>query len=130
MSLEPATGASKEAFMKQKRKAEKYEDEPFDELALPDDAEILTRKQEAEHGIPAPHDTAGLEWERAEHGKKVTLKPKRGGARPGAGRKSKGHLRMQVLVSKKAKDKIRRLAKERGVSMSAVVSEEFEKYGG
>jgi hypothetical protein len=35
---------------------------------------------------------------------------------------------MQVLVSKKAKEKISRLAKKRGVSMSTVVSEEFEKY--
>lgn len=59
---------------------------------------------------------------------KVILKPKRGGARPGDGRKSKGHLRKQVLVTKKVKEKIRRLAKKRGVSMSAVVSEEFEKY--
>lgn len=114
--------------MKQKRKTVKYTDEPSDELLLPDDAEILTRRQEAEQGIPAPEDTAGLEWERLTRGKKVILKPKRGGARPGAGRKPKGHLRMQVLVSKKAKEKIRRLAKKRGVSMSTVVSEEFEKY--
>jgi hypothetical protein len=114
--------------MKQKRKEVKYTDEPDDDLLLPDDAEILTRKQEKELGIPSPEETAGEEWERNTRGKKVILKPKRGGARPGAGRKPTGHLRMQVLVSKKAKDKISRLAKKRGVSMSAVVSEEFEKY--
>lgn len=116
--------------MKQKRKVVKYEEEPVDERTLPDDAEILSREQEQAHGISAPSDTVGLEWVRTERGKKITLKPKRGGARPGAGRKSKGHLRMQVLVSKKAKDKIRRLAEKRGVSMSAVVSETFEKYKG
>lgn len=113
--------------MKQKRQTVKYKEEPVDDLTLPEDAEILTRKQEAEQGLPAPEDTAGLEWKRATRGKKVILKPKRGGARPGAGRKPKGHLRMQVLVSRKAKEKISRLAKKRGVSMSAVVSEEFEK---
>jgi hypothetical protein len=114
--------------MKQKRKAVNYTHEPVDELTLPDDAEILTRKQEAEQGLPSSEDTTGLDWERSVSGKKVILNPKRGGARPGAGRKPKGHLRMQVLVSKKAKEKISRLAKKRGVSMSAVVSEEFEKY--
>lgn len=113
--------------MKQKRKAVKYAEEPDDDLMLPDDAEILTRKQEKELGIPSPEETGGEDWERIVRGKKVILKPKRGGARPGAGRKSKGHLRMQVLVSKKAKEKIRRLAKKRGVSMSTVVSEAFEK---
>ena len=114
--------------MKQKGKAVKYTDEPVDDLTLPEDAEILTRKQEKKHGIPSPSETTEYAWERTVRGKKVILKPKRGGARPGAGRKPKGNLRMQVLVSKKAKEKIRRLAKKRGVSMSAVVSEEFEKY--
>lgn len=114
--------------MKRKSKAVKYMEEPADDRVLPDDAKILTRKEEKELGIPSPEETAGQEWERIIRGKKVILKPKRGGARPGAGRKPKGHLRMQVLVSKKAKEKIRRLAKKRGVSMSTVVSEEFEKY--
>lgn len=113
--------------MKRGNKKLKYTDEPADELALPEDAEILTRREEKAHGIPSPSETTGLEWERTTRGSKVILKPKRGGARPGAGRKSKGHLRMQVLVSKKAKEKIRRLAKKRGVSMSTVVSEAFEK---
>lgn len=113
--------------MKQKGKTVKYTEEPDDDLMLPDHGEILTRKQEEEIGIPSPEETAGQEWERTIRGNKVTLKPKRGGARPGAGRKPKGNVRMQVLVSKTAKDRIRRLAKKRGVSMSAVVSEEFEK---
>lgn len=113
--------------MKQKREEVKYTDEPNDEWKLPHDAELLDRKEERELGIPSPEETAGEEWERIAAGKKVILKPKRGGARPGAGRKPKGHLRMQVLVSKKAKETIRRLAVKRGVSMSAVVSEAFEK---
>jgi hypothetical protein len=113
--------------MKQTRIAVKYTEEPNDDLALPNDAKILTRKDEKKLGIPSPEETAHMEWERTSRGNKVTLKPKRGGARPGAGRKPKGNLRMQVQVSKKAKDKIRRLAKKRGVSMSAVVSEVFEK---
>lgn len=114
--------------MKPKRKTVKYKDEPSDDAALPDDAKILTRKEEKRLGIPSPEETGDVDWERTVHGNKVTLKSKRGGARPGAGRKPKGNLRMQVLVSEKAKEKIRRLAKKRGVSMSAVVSEEFEKY--
>lgn len=114
--------------MKQKRKAVNYTDEPVDDLTLPDDAEVLTRKQEKDQEFSSPENTIGFKWDRTTRGKKVILKPKRGGARPGAGRKPKGHLRMQVLVSKKAKEKISRLAKKRGVSMSTVVSEEFEKY--
>ncbi len=44
----------------------------MDEQTLPEDAEILTRQQETEHGIPAPTDTAGVEWERTESGKKMS----------------------------------------------------------
>jgi hypothetical protein len=113
--------------MKQKGKTVKYTEEPNDDLMLPDHAEILTRKQEGEMGIRSPEESAGEEWERIVRGGKVILKSKRGGARPGAGRKPKGNVRMQVLVSKTAKDRIRRLAKKRGVSMSAVVSEAFER---
>jgi hypothetical protein len=126
VSLALDIGASKEGYMKKENKQINYSDEPADELTLPEDAKILTRKQEKAHGLPFPSETAGLEWERSIRGNKVVLKPKRGGARPGAGRKPKGHVRMQVLVSKTAKDRIRRLAKKRGVSMSAVVSEVFE----
>jgi hypothetical protein len=39
-----------------------------------------------------------------------------------------GTHRSRQKVILRAKEKIRRLAKKRGVSMSAVVSEEFEKY--
>ena len=113
--------------MKSKKKQIKYTDEPDDGLALPEDAHILTRAEEEAKGFESPEKLAGLEWERATSKSKVTLKPRRGGARPGAGRKAKGHVRMQVLVSKAARDKIRRLAKKRGVSMSSIVSDTFEK---
>lgn len=113
--------------MKGKAKQPKYTDEPDDGLSLPEDAHVLTRAEEKARGFESPENTAGLDWDRVQGKSKVTLKPRRGGARPGAGRKAKGHVRMQILVSKAARDKIRRLAKKRGVSMSSVVSETFEK---
>ena len=113
--------------MKDRAKQPKYTDEPDDGLALPVDAHILTRTEEKTQGFEPPEKTAGLEWERIENGSKVTLKSHRGGARPGAGRKAKGNIRMQILVSKAAQERIRRLAKKRGVSMSSVVSDAFEK---
>lgn len=97
--------------MKQKGKKVNYTEEPDDDLKLPDNAEVLTRKQEGELGIPSPDELSGVEWERIIRGGKVILQSKRGGPRPGAGRKPKGNVRMQVLVSKTAKDSIRRIAK-------------------
>ncbi|MDA0345979.1 MAG: hypothetical protein O3C43_05750 [Verrucomicrobia bacterium] len=113
--------------MKSKAKQPKYTKEPRDGLELTDTAQIMTRDEEKALGLQPPEGTAGLEWERTEGKNQVTLKPRRGGKRPGAGRKSKGHVRMQVLVSKSTRDKISRLARNRGVSMSAVVSDAFKE---
>ena len=113
--------------MKSKGKQREYTAEPQDGSELPDDAKILTREEEKALGFQIHSATAGLEWERIEEKNKVTLKPRQGGKRPGAGRKPKGHVRMQVLVSKSTKEKIRRLAKKRGVSISAVVADAFKE---
>mgnify|MGYP006304306441 CR=1 FL=1 len=67
----------------------------------PNPQALLFSNQEKELGIPSPEETAGEEWKRTVRGKKVILR---------------------------AKEKIRRLARKRGVSMSTDVSEEFEKY--
>ncbi len=103
-----------------------YTEEPSDGLELSEDAQVLTRNEEKALWFGGPGETSGLEWERIDGKRKVTLKPKRGGRRPGAGRKPKGHVRMQVLVSKSTKERIRRLAQKRGVSMSAVISDAFK----
>jgi hypothetical protein len=68
-------------------------EERADDLMLPDDSGILTRQQEKEIRIPLPEETEGDGWERILSGNKVIFKPKRGGARSGAGRNPKGHPR-------------------------------------
>jgi hypothetical protein len=112
--------------MKKKTGTVEYVEEPDDGLKLPGDARVLSREEEAALGLAPPSRTRGVEWERTESGDRVTLKPRRGGARPGAGRKSKGNVRMQILVSPATRERIRRLARKRGVSMSSVVSEAFK----
>jgi hypothetical protein len=49
-----------------------------------------------------------------------TLQEMRGGARPGAGRKSRPHVRTTVLLEPKLRRKLERLAKQQG-SLSAAV---------
>ena len=97
-------------------------------MELPGNAQILSRDEEKALGFQPPSATAGQEWDRIGDKNPIILKPGRGGKRPGAGRKPKGHVRMQILVSKAIRDKIRRMANKRGVSMSAVVSDAFKKY--
>lgn len=45
----------------------------------------------------------------------------RGGYRPGAGRKSTGHVQLGLNVSPKARDALRRRAKKEHTTMSALV---------
>ena len=112
--------------MKSIKKQLEYEVEPKDGMELPVDAQILTREEERALGFQPPSATAGREWDRIKGKNQIILKPRRGGKRPGAGRKPKGHVRMQILVSKTIRDKIRQKAKKRGVSMSAIVSDAFK----
>ena len=100
-----AIGENKRGSMKNKAKQPQYKEESRDGLELPVDAKILTRDGKKALGIQPPTATAGHEWERIEEKDKVILKSRRGGKRPGAGRKPKGHVRMQVLVSKSTKEK-------------------------
>jgi len=113
--------------MKGTKKQAEYKAEPKDGMELPEDLQVLTRDEEKAIGFQPPSVTSGQEWDRIEGKNRVILKSRRGGKRPGAGRKPKRHVRMQILVSKATKANIRRLAKKRGVSMSAVVSDAFKK---
>jgi hypothetical protein len=51
--------------------------------------------------------------------------PNWGGARRGAGRKSNGNVRLQLSVPPGIRSKIQRLARDKGVSVSQVVSSRF-----
>ena len=53
------------------------------------------------------------------------MKVTRGGRRPGAGRKSIGNVRMQILVSEKVRKLIEKRAKKEGKTLSAVIEEQF-----
>ncbi|HEY5792198.1 MAG TPA: hypothetical protein VIS74_02805 [Chthoniobacterales bacterium] len=97
-----------------------YTDEPKDGLELPASGfKVLTRAEEKAWGLEPP--APGTEYERTEKDGVVRLAPKRGGARPGAGRKPTGHVRMHILVSKEARQKILRLAKKQKITISEAV---------
>ena len=50
-------------------------------------------------------------------------KAKRGGARPGAGRKPKDSVRLEVKIRPELREKLRRKAKQRGVTQVELVEE-------
>lgn len=99
----------------------KYTEEPKADGWEFDASRRLTPSEVAAAGIPTPGKMTGLEWERAEAEGVVTLRPKRGGARAGAGRKAKGHVRMQLLVSPETRRRIEALAKRRRMTLSEAV---------
>lgn len=53
-------------------------------------------------------------------------KARRGGARPGAGRKPKDSVRLEVMIRPELRDKLRRKAKQKGVTQVALVEEAIE----
>ena len=54
-------------------------------------------------------------------------KAKRGGARPGAGRKPKPAARLEVMIRPDLREKLRRKAKEQGVTQVALVESALER---
>jgi len=54
-------------------------------------------------------------------------KAKRGGARPGAGRKPKASARLQVNVRIDLRDKLKCQAKKRGVTQTALIEEAISR---
>ena len=50
-------------------------------------------------------------------------RPKRGGKRKGAGRKPKGNVRVNYYVTPETKERIAALAKQKGISQSAVIDQ-------
>jgi hypothetical protein len=54
-------------------------------------------------------------------------KGKRGGARPGAGRKPKPAARLEVMIRPELRDKLRRIAKDQGVTQVKLVESAIER---
>lgn len=101
-----------------KKKIIEYREEPrergwkFDAGAKP-----LSAAAQRAHGIPEPN-AAGSSYERSETNGKVLVKPPRGGKRPGAGRKSSGHVRLNLLVPAETKEELKKLAERDRVTLS------------
>lgn len=101
-----------------KKKTIEYRDEPrtagwkFNSGAKP-----LNEAAQRAHGIPEPNP-AGTAYERSEEGGKVLVKPQRGGKRHGAGRKSSGHVRLNLLVPAETKEELKKLAERDRVTLS------------
>ena len=98
-----------------------YKNEPKDGLELPPSGfEVIPRARQRTAGLPPP-DPPGTDYDVSATGDHVILTPQRGGRRKGAGRKSSGHVRMQLLVSPITRKKIEALAKRHKVTLSAAV---------
>ena len=53
-------------------------------------------------------------------------KARRGGTRPGAGRKPKESVRLEVMIRPELREKLRRKSKQKGVTQVALVEEAIE----
>jgi hypothetical protein len=101
-----------------KKKIIEYREEPrergwkFDAGAKP-----LNEAAQRSRGIPEPN-AVGIAYERSEMSGKVLMKPLRGGKRPGAGRKSSGHVRLNLLVPAETKEELKKLAERDRVTLS------------
>lgn len=110
-----------------KKRTIHYSEEPvdagwkFDAKAKPLDAE-----QRRSIGV-SEIDSTGTTYHRVESTKGVRLHAERGGARPGAGRKNKGHVRLQLLVPPTTRAKIERIAAREQISLSEAVSRAIAK---
>ena len=87
----------------------------FDAKTKPLDAE-----QQRALKMPA-ENPPGTEYERAEIAGRVTMEPKRGGSRPGAGRKAAGNVRLQLLVPPETREKIEKIAAREHITLSEAV---------
>jgi hypothetical protein len=99
-----------------------YTNEPKDGLELPEEGfEVISSAK-------ATKLCKSLAIEEADYQQRTTartiqLKPKRGGSRPGAGRKPTGHVRLQLSVSVASRKKIEEIAKLRNLTLSQAVEE-------
>jgi hypothetical protein len=101
-----------------KKKTIEYREEPRERgWNFDPDAKPLNEAAQRARGIPEPN-TAGSAYERMEVSGKVLVKPLRGGKRPGAGRKSSGHVRLNLLVPAATKEELKKLAERDRVTLS------------
>ena len=119
MSSGLVIGGDKSKFMKKKIN---YTDEPKDGMELPEVGfEVLTSAMASKKwkNLSVEQDS----YVKFQKGQKIQLAPKRGGVRAGAGRKSTGHVRLQLSISPAARRKIESLAKLKNISLSKAVEE-------
>jgi hypothetical protein len=101
-----------------KKKTIEYREEPRERgWNFEPEAKALNKAAQRALGIPEPNP-AGTAYERQETGGKVVVKPQRGGKRPGSGRKSSGHVRLNLLVPAETKEELKKLAERDRVTLS------------
>jgi len=101
-----------------KKKIIEYREEPRDRgWKFDSGAKPLDEAAQRARGIPESNP-AGSAYERLETGGKVIVKPRRCGKRPGSGRKSSGHVRLNLLVPPETKEELKKLAARDQVTMS------------
>jgi hypothetical protein len=105
-----------------KKRTVTYSAEPStDGWAFDANAKPLNPRQ-LEHLGLADNDPSGTEYERSEKSGIVALRPTRGGPRQGAGRKSTGNVRLQLLVAPATREKIEAIAAREKITLSEAVS--------
>jgi len=99
-----------------------YADEPQDGFELPDTGfEVLTSHMVSKKWKELSVTQDAYEKTQKDH--KIQLTPKRGGARAGAGRKSSGHVRLQISISPATRKKIESIAKLKNITLSEAVEQ-------
>ena len=104
-----------------KKPTVKYSEEPKDSgWHFDAKAKTLNVEQLRALGLPV-ENPPGTEYRRTEIAGRVTMEPKRGGARPGAGRKPGGNVRLQLLVPSETREKIEEIAAREHITLSEAV---------
>jgi hypothetical protein len=101
-----------------KKKTIEYREEPRERgWKFDPGAQALNEAAQRSLGIPEPN-AAETVYERTEISGKVLASPQRGGKRHGAGRKSRGHVRLNLSVPAETKEELKKLAERDRVTLS------------
>lgn len=104
-----------------KKQTVKYSEEPEDAgWRFDSKAKALDARQLQALGVPGKNPP-GTEYVRTETAGSVTLTPRRGGSRQGAGRKATGNVRLQLLVPPETREKIEKIAAREHITLSEAV---------
>jgi hypothetical protein len=110
-----------------KKQTIQYNEEPVDDgWKFDAKANPLDARQRRAIGLPEKNPP-GPPYQRTESSGHVVVRAGGGGARPGAGRTTMGHVRLQLLIPPATRAKIEKIAARDHISLSEAVSRAVAK---